>query len=141
MRSRTGFMTFSRALLVVHGQKFFNMFTDTFCRSRALFRQKHQKYQKLCVHGHFFAGSRALFCKMFTGTFKIHGHFFTVHGHFFGFTGKFGLKSSRASAKCSRALLGNCSRPLFKCLREKKTLGQTPGGIWFKSCIRGVVVW
>ena len=119
MRSRALFGTFSRALFVVHGQKIWKC-------SRALF----------AVHGHFFLKStkNAGIC-VFTGTFRrFTGTFFCncsrallrftgtilgspalfwVHGQDFfqKFTGNF---------KCSRALLRNCSRALFRGSRGKK---------------------
>ena len=119
MRSRALFGTFSRALFVVHGQKIWKC-------SRALF----------AVHGHFFLKSskNSGIC-VFTGTFRrFTGTFFCkcsrallrftgtfeIHGHFFGFTGKIFFKSSRATSRCSRALLRNCSRALFQCSRKKK---------------------
>ena len=127
----TGTFLRSRALFQkTHGQEdaftvtFLDFYTGTFRGSRAEILEN--------VHGHFsrftgtfsskvtkmpeftcsralFAGSRALFSE-------------NVHRHFFGFTGKIFFKSSRATSRCSRALLRNCSQALFQCSREKKKI-------------------
>ena len=59
---------------------------------------------------------------MFTGTFKIHGHFFGVHGHFFGFTGKFFFDGSRAKKNIHGQIFENVHGHFFNVHGEKKTL-------------------
>ena len=129
LRSRALCSEGSRVTGCVHGH-FFGRFHGHFS---VVYGHKILKCLRVlfAVHGQFFGISKkkcarehiksarertnsANFVKMFTGTFKIHGHFFGVHGQVFFalFTGK---------KKYSRANFRKCSRAFFRCSREKKT--------------------